>query len=150
MQPYSYSKLDEASQEIRLVTLLPGKSEDQISLLINHATLLPPTDPPQRRISLEELQKTLPPKWEVLQTVEGRYLFSLEGQKDEAGHDITSWTHPDPNVDRTLYEWAETELSDFHPQYEALSYTVRRISPPLICSSQNRVESHLPMPFLEI
>jgi hypothetical protein len=127
MEAYRYFKLDEASQETRLVTLLPGKSDEQISILINHATLLPPTDHPQRRISLSELQKALPLKWEVLQTVEGRYLFSLEGQKDEAGQDITSWTHPDPKVDRTLYEWAETELSDFHPQYEALSYTVRRI-----------------------
>jgi hypothetical protein len=126
MEPYNYSKLDEALQEIRLVTLLPGKSGNQISITISHATLLPPTNPFRECISLEELQETLPPKWEVLETVEGRYLFSLEGQKDEAGHDITSWTPPDPKVDRTLYGWAETELSDFHPQYEALSYTVRR------------------------
>jgi hypothetical protein len=118
------------SQEIRLVTLLPGKSDEQISILISHATLQPPTDHPQRRTSLEELQKTLPPKWEVLETVEGRYLFSLEGQKDEAGHDITSWTHPDPKVDRTLYERTETEPSNHCPQFEALSYTVRKTWPP--------------------
>jgi hypothetical protein len=57
MEPYSYTKLHEASQEIRLVTLLPGKSDEQISILISHGTLLPPTDHPHRRISLEELQK---------------------------------------------------------------------------------------------
>jgi hypothetical protein len=57
MGPYSYTKFDEVSQEIRLVTLLPGKFDEQISTTINHATLLAPTDQPQRRISLVELQK---------------------------------------------------------------------------------------------
>jgi hypothetical protein len=79
METYSYSKLDEVSWEIRLVTLLPGKSDEQISILISHATLLPPTDHSHRSISLEEPQKALSSKWEVLETVEARYLFSIEG-----------------------------------------------------------------------
>jgi hypothetical protein len=44
MEPYSYTKFDELSQKIRLVTLLPGKFDEQISITrITPHDLLPQT-----------------------------------------------------------------------------------------------------------
>lgn len=58
------------------------------------------------------MRATLPPGWEVHETLEGRYLF----QEKSSGH--TSWVHPDAEFARHHYEW----WPGAHPSYEAISY----------------------------
>ncbi|KAI1353846.1 HET-domain-containing protein [Xylaria sp. FL0043] len=116
MRSYEYSPLRSES-DIRLVTILPGEFDDPIRAKITHEFLVPPKDIESTRLSLEEIDRTLPEQWEAHETREGRIIFiNYETM-------LTSWTHPDPNVDRALYDpvpAGEIELSV--PSYEALSY----------------------------
>lgn len=67
MDAYKYSPLNE--HEIRLIKLLPGEVDDEIRFNIVHTPLLhPPADPPSRRLSKQELQKTLIDDWRVYET----------------------------------------------------------------------------------
>jgi len=110
MLPYKYSKLNVELQEIRLLTLLPSEFGDAIRFTLWHISLLVP---------LEELRETLPPGWEVYETLERHFLFN-----HVASEYCTQWTHPDPNFDRARYN---PPLEDLYPSfqiiYEALSYT---------------------------
>jgi hypothetical protein len=55
--------------------------------------------------------------WIARETVEGRYLFKVQGT------DKSSWMHPDPDFDHSLYEgYANEPDPEFEPKYEALSY----------------------------
>lgn len=120
MLPYEYSKLNADAQEIRLVTLLPGKSSEPIQFMISHAPLVIPEERPPHKMSTEDLLETLPLNWVAFETLEGRYVFADLHEESED----TSWTHPDPSFDGALYE-PDPELPNpgFQPVYEALSYT---------------------------
>lgn len=117
MQTYQYSKLLNPRVDIRLLDLLPGKFDDEIRITIKHVPLSQPPEHVAKRLPLEQLIKTLPPGWIVLETVEGRYLF-----EDES--DRTFWTHPDPQVNTSSYELDQDGMRQaFEPKFEALSYT---------------------------
>ncbi|KAI1277039.1 HET-domain-containing protein [Xylaria sp. FL0933] len=116
MRSYEYSPLRSES-DIRLVTILPGEFDDPIRAKITHEFLVPPKDIESTRLSLEEIARTLPEPWEAHETLEGRIIFVNYETV------LTSWSHPDPNVDRALYDpvpAGEIDLSV--PSYEALSY----------------------------
>jgi hypothetical protein len=119
MLPYKYSKLNVELQEIRLLTLLPSEFGDAIRFTLWHISLLVPDQHLLQRMPLEELRETLPPSWEVYETLERRFLFN-----HVASEYCTQWTHPDPNFDRARYD---PPLEDLYPSfqiiYEALSYT---------------------------
>ncbi|KAK2763903.1 hypothetical protein FQN54_009522 [Arachnomyces sp. PD_36] len=116
MANFKYTQLNTKAQEIRLVTLKAGHPGDDIFLGISHTPLIPPKPTASKRLSLSELEKTLPQGWFVTQTLTGRYLFICDTDLSVP----TSWDHPDPTVDRSLYS---EELPEFSPIYEALSYT---------------------------
>ncbi|KAI1661974.1 HET-domain-containing protein [Daldinia decipiens] len=113
---YEYIPLDPASQDIRLVTILPGKFDDPIQIKITHAPLIPPNeDDKPKRMSLASLRRTLPQSWNARETLEGRIIFrNYEGW-------CSSWDHPDPDFPRDRYELH----GDGKPsvKFEALSYT---------------------------
>ncbi|SPO04617.1 related to heterokaryon incompatibility protein [Cephalotrichum gorgonifer] len=117
MAPYQYSPLLDPSADIRLLTLLPGKPDDDICLTISHEPLRRPgTEPLNQRMTLDDVRKTLPSNWDVDETLDGRYLFEQS--------DTTFWTHPDPDVPPSSYQLPpEVSHPGFQPQYEALSYT---------------------------
>ena len=117
MEPYGYKPLNVGANEIRILNLLPGDFDDDIRLTISHSPLIIPEDAPSQRMSLSELQESLPHGWTIHENFEGRYIFENES------NDEVSWTHPDPNLDRARYEVpvSGAEL-DFEPIYEALSY----------------------------
>jgi hypothetical protein len=117
MAPYKYSNLNTETNEIRLLMLLPGAFGDPLQAQITHAALSVPAERKSKRISIEELQKFLPPSWVARETVEGRYLFEVQGT------DKSSWMHPDPDFDYSLYEGFANEPDlEFEPKYEALSH----------------------------
>lgn len=118
-QTYAYQHLEESKNEIRLVTILPGAHDDPIEISLHHAPLNPlPLQPPPNILSLEQLRETLPPGWNVYQTIEGRMLF--EGEDKNA-----TWVHPCPEVSPTAYDITVRPPQDTRgtPDYEALSYT---------------------------
>ncbi|KAM0454942.1 hypothetical protein ACHAPV_008083 [Trichoderma viride] len=146
---YHYHQL--RGSEIRLIQLHPAQQyHDDLLLTIFHQPLnarkdeLKPT-----RLSRKQLQSTLPAGWEVFETPEGRYLFcndptdegeSEDGDDDEAEDDnkasqdsesdessdgdfVTTWEHPDPSIDRVLYELPpESTFWEQATVFEALSY----------------------------
>lgn len=158
--PYKHDPL-ESDLHIRLIHLLPGKLGDGIRMQISHV-LLDETkqlaaNPGAKRLSRSELQKTLPPRWEVFETPETRYLFwndpndssdentddeseaTSDAQSHASGHNssigsstensessgefTTSWTHPDPKIDPSLYLLPhDSEMWNREPAFEALSY----------------------------
>lgn len=118
MAPYQYSKLVDEARDIRLITLLPGKVDDDIEFTITYTPLIKPAERHTQRLSLKQVQETLPLGWDVYETTEGRYLFErLETEQ-------TSWAHPLSHIDRFSYELPPEDAEpDFSPKYEALSYT---------------------------
>jgi len=115
MAPFIYRALDQTTQEIRLVDILPSTdSSAPIKLIISHAAFVPPPDEvfKDRRAPLEEIQKTLLPDWYVDKTREGRFLY-----EDEIG--ATTWVHPG-GLD--FGDPPPCPPAGFEPHYEALSY----------------------------
>ncbi|KAJ4138561.1 hypothetical protein NW768_002404 [Fusarium equiseti] len=121
MSTFQYQRLDEAADEIRVVTIWPGGFDDPIKIDISHHSLVPPpVDNNSPLLSVEELKKTIAEEspWDAFTTLEGRTIF-VNSDTDE-----TSWTHPDPLVDRSLYiPEAGLKEDAAQPVYEALSYT---------------------------
>jgi len=111
MIKYQYCPLG-GNQEIRLVLLLPGKFEDPIRISIFHVRFIPPFDARPRQSGPNELQINVPHPWSTEETWDGDTLF-LNKYTNE-----TSWTHPSGNLPLPA-----TQKPDFHPHYEALSYT---------------------------
>ncbi|KAF1848773.1 HET-domain-containing protein [Cucurbitaria berberidis CBS 394.84] len=145
MATYKYAPLKHQECEIRLVTLRPGQWNDDIAFTICHTPLIRPKDEEHicRRLSVQELNQTLPNGYRCGETLNGRYLFMQE--KDGANSwelgmpmlpqkDILdSWYHPDPNFDPALYEvQSRRPGSDSRPEYEALSYTWSCSADPVI------------------
>lgn len=114
---YTYSPLEKETQEIRLIKLLPGISNEPLHINLTATPLLLPQPKTLRRLSLVALRSTLPDGWEAHETLEGRYVFHCS-QSDEV-----TWDHPDPDFDAELYD-TEREIDDQKPSpcYEALSY----------------------------
>ncbi|RYP81660.1 hypothetical protein DL769_001892 [Monosporascus sp. CRB-8-3] len=110
--------LNLSTNDIRLVTIPPGEFDDPIKVEITHAELVPPAhDDKPRRLSLKEIQETLPEDWSAYETLEGRVIFW-----DSVGSDST-WTHPDPKYSREAYDPVAKEDDQPKLRYEALSYT---------------------------
>ncbi|CAO2653288.1 Nn.00g026990.m01.CDS01 [Neocucurbitaria sp. VM-36] len=124
MAPYQYNPLNTDVGDIRLLTLLPGKPDEPICITIDHTSLRIP-DPKARpvgRMTLAELQETLPPNWAVFSTLEGRYIFCNMNPETELSS-FTSWRHPDARFEKACYKGFEDELEESHEsRYEALSY----------------------------
>jgi hypothetical protein len=118
---YVYTKLQN-EDDLRLVTILPGRPEDIILLKINHVPLLPLHPTVSQRMTLTELKKTLPLNWDVHEArASYRFLFSYKNP--ETGSQISSWTHPIDTIDPTTYLHPNEQRRDYEPRYEALSYT---------------------------
>lgn len=115
---YKYTPI-KSSNEIRLVTILPGSRGDPIRIQITHAVLSPPTPtekPKASHLSLEEIQKILPGDWCVKETLEGRILFFNPSQG------TSSWDHPDPDLASDFHCTPNPEPKCSELNYEALSY----------------------------
>jgi hypothetical protein len=137
LETYIYQPLANAETDIRLIKLLPGAFNDNIRLEIIHVTLKEPKSQPATRLTRKELQTTVSPRYEVMQTVEGRFFFksnfptpvakeqdqSIEADSDIGGLSSYSWIHPDPGFDQSLYNMpSEEEFWKRDPAFEALSY----------------------------
>ncbi|KAL8282637.1 hypothetical protein RB600_005876 [Gaeumannomyces tritici] len=135
---YKYRALADPAVDIRLLDILPGSPDDEISLNIIHVTLPKcrgHSSGKTRRLTLAQLQDTVPPGWLACITTEGRYIFNSEGDKQSKNW---QWEHPDSTFDKTKYELAtdpdpddqspgSTPVKETSPpvplKYEALSYT---------------------------
>ena len=137
MHTYHHTKLQAEAQEIRLLVLQPGSFEEDINFCIEHKSLTPlPNDPARsRRLTVEELQKTLPANWIVKECLNRKYLFGCESPPH------TSWTHPVPGFDRELYEPSASQQDQFEPNYEALSYTWGSVDRPIAARVLSRQHS---------
>lgn len=111
MTSYRYEPLRSASQEIRLVHLLPGRFEDDIKIQILHSPFpLPATPPPKaKNFQIDSLQALV--SWPL--TIE-----ETEGGDFMIFNVVTGETHPLLTVASSL-----EEISEYQPRYEALSYT---------------------------
>lgn len=117
---YVYHPLDKVQREIRLLHLLPGEYDDPLQIKIVHEPFFEVLKPQiMQRLSLKELQETLPENWKAYETLEGRYIFADKTSGN------TTWTHPKPDFEKHLYDPPEVldPYPDFNPRYEALSYT---------------------------
>ncbi|KAK1573798.1 heterokaryon incompatibility protein [Colletotrichum navitas] len=102
---YKYTPLEDPSQDVRIVELLPGKFDDDIIIRIHHIRLTPP---PQRG----KVWKTT-----LAEIVDRRFFF----RDMKTGK--TQWEHPRTKLHprRTIqYEVPPKDAS--FPQYETLSY----------------------------
>jgi hypothetical protein len=109
-----YSPLRDPERDIRLVELLPGECEDDIRVNIHQATLSAPAKKETPRMSVTQVQQTLPPGWRVTETNIGKYIF------DTYDDGCTQWTHPDPNFDHYKYALGPENITE--PKFEAISY----------------------------
>ena len=123
MHPYSYSKLNGASQEIRILTLLPGELEEPVWMTITHESLrVDNLERPPRTFTKAE-QDSLPYGWKVLRTMSGRIIYDYtDPSGDYKGIGITSWTHPGSETHQWEIEDIYESPADIAPSYEALSY----------------------------
>jgi hypothetical protein len=118
MVRYEYDKLDSSSNHIRLVKLYPARSSKlDLKCEMFHVPLERDVEIPTTRPSQERLREVIPTDWEVLETLEGRYLFA-QAEGDKCRY---SWSHPHPrfaNVDLRPPPSTSAVI-----KYEALSYT---------------------------
>jgi len=116
MTLYVYPRL--RPEEIRVVTLLPGKQEDPIRLAFSHHRL-PETEHDHRRARpVQQVQETLPRNWKAHETLDEQILF----ENLETGQ--TSWKHPDSTIVPDVYAVCQPLIGfSVPPVYEALSYT---------------------------
>ncbi|KAK0613953.1 heterokaryon incompatibility protein-domain-containing protein [Immersiella caudata] len=111
---YAYEKLQ--GHDIRLITVIPGRHDDDIHVEITHVPLPTQEDVEVPRLTLEELRGTLPSGWNAFQTVGGRFLFKHKDTPE------STWTHPSKNFNPALYIKSTGEHATFEPNYEAISY----------------------------
>lgn len=118
MKNYQYRSLRDG--EIRCLTLKPGEFDDDLRINLAHMPLVDPPKEPSPRVSVKELQKSLPDRFKVYKTFKGRYIFVKELENYE--HE-TSWRHPDMNFDPWLFELPHRAQSFvLQSGFEALSY----------------------------
>lgn len=112
MAPYQYKPL--SGNDFRLLHLAPGKWDDMIRLVFSQVGLAASPVKPDARLSLDELRATMPDAWSVYETMNSRYIF-------ERDDEMTSWIHPRPDFDQSLYSgYPPTPLAT--SEFEALSY----------------------------
>ncbi|KAF5677435.1 heterokaryon incompatibility protein [Fusarium denticulatum] len=102
------------------------------------------------------LELTLPPGWEVVETVEGRFVFMSESddasseeseendesdESDEGSGRVHTWQHPDPTIDPVLYELPP--LNPAEPAFEALSYVWGRQRDPVVTTVEGEAGESL-------
>ena len=118
MSLLDYAELDNSLNQIRLIVLHPGDSDEEIQLTLRNVSLFIPNIVPSKRLTTNELQKTLPPGWVTEETAQYRYRYIFEDADEN-----TSWTHPNPRCDPAAWQDLE-ELPPlgFEPEFEALSY----------------------------
>lgn len=119
---YIYTPL-RTDDTIRLVTILPGRLDDDIQVKIWQLPLeLVERSIPEQDVTLDviELQGTLLKGWSVDRTLHDRILFTYSSSGDAP--DWTSWDHPNDAFDRSLYQPPKSAIV-FGQKYEALSYT---------------------------
>ncbi|KAK7415746.1 hypothetical protein QQX98_005659 [Neonectria punicea] len=110
MAPYQYKPLQAATQEIRLVHLVPGDFGDPVKIRIVHSPFpLPPASQPKdHNTQVDALRAVVPRPWSVEETERGDLiLFNV----------VNGETHPIP-LDLPPSEDAQ----EYQPRYEALSY----------------------------
>ncbi|KFY26847.1 hypothetical protein V493_03841 [Pseudogymnoascus sp. VKM F-4281 (FW-2241)] len=117
MPPYQYIRLSTEAQDIRLLTLLPGKFDDTIRFTLSHAPLVHQIKLPLGRMFLKELRETLPLGWKAFETRERRFIFVC----DETAE--ASWSHPDPEFDCTCLDHTYEGLYMAFLLRTKLSYT---------------------------
>lgn len=120
-RPYEWQAL--AGDDVRILTLLPGRFDDELRIQIAHTQLPTAATSTGTRMTRKDLEGTLPSGWTVYESLDGRYLFVEWLDKTEQTLQSCSWTHPDPDIDSSLYEPAVYEAPG--PQnhaFEALSY----------------------------
>ncbi|KAK2676518.1 Heterokaryon incompatibility [Fusarium oxysporum f. sp. vasinfectum] len=148
-QPYKYRAL-ESPLHIRLIHLLPGKPDEDIRLRISHELLRQPEQPRSLRLSRKHLQRTLPPGWDVVETIEGRFIFMNEPddasseeneESDEGSGIVHTWKHPDPTIDPELYELPP--VNPAKPVFEALSYVWGRQCDPVVATIEGEAGEYL-------
>ncbi|KAF5232415.1 hypothetical protein FAUST_8743 [Fusarium austroamericanum] len=152
MTKFQYRRLDEAANEIRVITIWPGRFDDPIKIDITQCSFIPPpVQSDSGLLSLDEINKTLSDDspWEAFNTLESRILFI----NDDTGE--TSWRHPDPLVDPCLYDRESIQMHAALPAYEALSYTWGDQDPASTVAVQsinnlNEEPEHLHQGFLTI
>ncbi|KAF5251284.1 hypothetical protein FANTH_3576 [Fusarium anthophilum] len=131
-QAYKYRPL-ESPLHIRLIHLLPGETDEDIRLRISHELLRQPEQPISLRLSRRHLQRTVPPGWKAVETLEGRFIFISDG-----GNSIVhTWKHPDPTIDPALYE--RPPLNPAQPAFEALSYAWGQQRDPVVATIEGMV-----------
>ncbi|KAH6984253.1 heterokaryon incompatibility protein-domain-containing protein [Ilyonectria sp. MPI-CAGE-AT-0026] len=119
MELYSYSKLKDSHNDIRLIELLPGVFDDKIRLRIHHVALNPQfKQARQSSAAIEEVRRTLPPKWTASKTYNGQYIYQFEDGNERR----SSWIHPDPNFQHFNDDRQPQSKGGELPSYEALSY----------------------------
>lgn len=69
LKDYEHTPLPDPQSYIRLVTLFPGKFDDDVRVSIHHDALTPPSRGKRRRMALDEIRRDLPSGWEAFQTV---------------------------------------------------------------------------------
>jgi hypothetical protein len=79
-RPYKYEPLD-ATEEIRLIEILPGQFIDKLRIEIHQAPLQAPERSPTQRLRINELRETLPESWQVYETIDHDYLFGTAARK---------------------------------------------------------------------
>ncbi|KAK4158727.1 HET-domain-containing protein [Cladorrhinum sp. PSN259] len=115
---YEYQPLDSATQEIRLVHLLPAETfSDSIRLCLVHAAFprhRPPPQPARDAQLFELLERELSFPWCLEETTSGQLI---------AFNVVTGQTHllEDPELQPATSVLSPAD--EFEPRYEALSYT---------------------------
>ena len=100
--------------------MLPGKIGDEFCIKIFHVPFLEPDivgTKPSPRLSFRGIEQTVPDGWMIRETIEGRHLFISTNNLN-----VTTWTHPDPDIETEQYRGYPKDVDDYSPQYEALSY----------------------------
>ncbi|CAG7555893.1 unnamed protein product [Fusarium equiseti] len=114
---YTYSALNNPSEDIRLIELHPGVGNEDIKISIHQAPLRSSGRPRWQSVDLASLRKTIPPDWWVYQDINNRIYFYYENDQEQWK---SQWSHPDENFDISPYEIPLT----YNPvAFEALSYT---------------------------
>ncbi len=119
LEPYRYAPLADSAKDIRLVELLPGGPLDEVRVKIYHVALEELTKPARKQMTLAQIKALLPPRWDVSETIEGRFIF-LE---DKNPGWRPQWKPPIDALEPSSYMLPADVNRDFKPRYEALSYT---------------------------
>jgi hypothetical protein len=77
MASYRYIPLSDPLVDIRVLTLLPGKFDDEIRLRIAHVPFSEPVGPLEQRFTLKELRRTVPSDAKFLRLAKVDLCFSF-------------------------------------------------------------------------